>query len=361
MFTPQLQLSFPVTVHQDNTTNASQLAPTVPSIPSTLNVTTPAVVLEQALGAFAAGLYIFDGVKWNFALPMSAVSAALLSNDMIDVYFLTSATIVVRASSIVYHGGALVSSNSMTPSASVYAVLTPSSALVSDRLLTSAVPMVLPSSGSMANNGAITLTTALAVTYGNGAWMYLPASAIATGSAAGWYWVVMSSTTVGVVYNNTYTAGGSLKPPTTLVPFVTTGPGAYTQVTTAVNAASVTVVPNSMGANGQLNYDATFSNNNTAGAKSFAALFGGTSFWTGSETTTTLYAVKGGIANRGLTNSNCSLIAATTGGTGGATQAQVAGAVDTTASQTFAISMTLAVATDYMVLEAVKVVMNYAA
>ena len=46
----------------------------------------------------------------------------------------------------------------------------------------STIPLILPSSGSMGNNGALTLTTALDSSYAN-AFFYMPASAIASGSA----------------------------------------------------------------------------------------------------------------------------------------------------------------------------------
>jgi hypothetical protein len=60
--------------------------------------------------------------------------------------------------------------------------------------------------------------------------MFFPANAIEAGSPSGLYYVVMSSTTTGIIYNNTYTSGD----PSDSVPiiptnFITTGPGAYSQ------------------------------------------------------------------------------------------------------------------------------------
>ena len=97
------------------------------------------------------------------------------------------------------------------------------------QILQANVPVFVPSSGIMANNGAITLTTALDTTYAN-CYLYLPANAIEAGSAAGLYFAQMSSTTVGTVYNNTYTSGKHAIPSSPTA-FVTTGPGAYTQTT----------------------------------------------------------------------------------------------------------------------------------
>lgn len=69
------------------------------------------------------------------------------------------------------------------------------------------VPIGIAPTGTMAANGAITLGTALNTTYSGGLWLYLPAGAAYAGSLAGFYWTVMSSTTLGTVYNNTYTPG----------------------------------------------------------------------------------------------------------------------------------------------------------
>lgn len=101
--------------------------------------------------------------------------------------------------------------------------------LLSPSLFSSVVPFIYPSSGSMADNGALTLTTALPTTYPH-AFVRLPADAISAGSAAGWYYTVFSSTTAATVYNNAYTSGSPAVPASPTA-FVTTGPGAYTQTT----------------------------------------------------------------------------------------------------------------------------------
>lgn len=119
------------------------------------------------------------------------------------------------------------------------------------QLLQANVPVFLPSSGSIGNNGALTLNTALDATYAN-CYLYLPANAIEAGSAAGKYFVQMSSTTVGTIFNNTYTSG---KPtiPASPTAFVTTGPGAYTQTTaTDIALLSTTLPGGALGENGSL-------------------------------------------------------------------------------------------------------------
>jgi hypothetical protein len=99
---------------------------------------------------------------------------------------------------------------------------------------------VLPSSGTMANNGAVTLTTALPYTY-SACWMYFPANAIQAGSTAAWYYTVMSSTTVGTVFQQNVsgtfaTSTGSSLAPTSPTAWVSTGPGAFTQTTGEIPA-----------------------------------------------------------------------------------------------------------------------------
>lgn len=95
-------------------------------------------------------------------------------------------------------------------------------------LLEIAVPILLPSSGSFGNNGALTGIAALDVILVNG-YLYFPAGAIFAGSLAGLYYFAGSSTTAGTVYNNVYSGLGQPTIPATPTPFVCTGPGAYTQ------------------------------------------------------------------------------------------------------------------------------------
>lgn len=101
------------------------------------------------------------------------------------------------------------------------------------------LPVILPSSGSIANNGALTLSTALPDTYPD-CWMYFPAGAIYSGSAAGMWYVRMTTTTTGNVYN--HRNDGSVAPYLieTPAPLTSTGPGAYTQLS-GVTASTATV------------------------------------------------------------------------------------------------------------------------
>lgn len=116
-------------------------------------------------------------------------------------------------------------------------------------LFRSNIAFILPSSGSMGDNGALTLTVALAHVY-TPAYVYLPANAIVAGSAAGWYYTTFASTTLGTVFNHTYdpTVGGVPTVHASPTAFATTGPGAYTAVVTAQQGPSYPMPANTLGA-----------------------------------------------------------------------------------------------------------------
>lgn len=90
-------------------------------------------------------------------------------------------------------------------------------------------PVVLAPSGSVAANGALTLGTTLTQTFSGGCWMYFPSGAVYAGSAAGLYWVVMSSGTAGIIYDTIN--NGYINRPSTVTPIAAAGPGAFTGVT----------------------------------------------------------------------------------------------------------------------------------
>lgn len=140
-------------------------------------------------------------------------------------------------------------------------------------LVSTGIPFVL-ASGVMGNNGALTLTTAVATAYPS-AYVYMPAGAIFVGSAAGWYYAVFSSTTAATVYNNTYTSGTPTIPaiPTA---FSTIGPGAFTFSTgSSYTAVQATLPAGALGVNGSVELIWTATANNSANAKYARALFGG--------------------------------------------------------------------------------------
>lgn len=221
----------------------------------------------------------------------------------------------------------------------------------------SGFPMILPSSGTIGNNGALSALTALPTIYAN-CYMYFPVNAIAAGVAAGMYYVVMSSTTAGTIYNNTYTSGHA-EPPAIPTPFVTTGPGAYTQTTGAPITLCATTLPGgSMGIDGQLFIYPVWSHPNNANSKIEAVLLGGTTAasWTQTTSVQGSYCLR--IANRG---SHSSQVVVPNAAFGTPTTALTYLTKDTSADLAITRTGQLAVATDYIVLEAQSVQVLYEA
>ena len=221
-------------------------------------------------------------------------------------------------------------------------------------LAQSGVPVFIPSSGSIGNNCAITLTTALGRTYAN-IYLYFPAGAIASGSAAGKYFTQMSSSTVGTCFNNLYTSGTPTIPGSPTA-FVTTGPGAYTQTTgTAIPLITVAVPGNSLGVNGELQINRYVNVANTSTTKTFLLSFGGTTLVNSAASFTT--AGNGSflrVYNSGATGSQICM--ENSSGSVGAAAAFVATSIDTTTSQNAVINGNLATAdTDYAGVEAFSV------
>lgn len=99
-------------------------------------------------------------------------------------------------------------------------------------LLGGGPPFVMQGGGTVGASFALTLTTPLPITFTGGCYMYFLTNGIRTvgtgGNTAGWYWVVMSSTTAGTVYNYQYT-GGQPVVPTSPPVFTGTNAGAYVQ------------------------------------------------------------------------------------------------------------------------------------
>ena len=219
-----------------------------------------------------------------------------------------------------------------------------------------AVPVGIAPSGSVGSNGALTLGTALPVTYDSGIWLYFPAGAIAVGSAAGLYWCRMGSTTAGTVYN-TVLNGSQEVPyiPPTDVPFVTTGPGAYTGVTSTVTVATAIVPGGAIGPNGTLLVqDVKAATNSAAGNKVVGVSLGGSSIGDKSivNTSTNLHR---SVQNRGRQDRQ---IAERSNQSSPGYEASAdfsRQAVDTSANQPFRITLLVETATNFLILETARV------
>jgi len=226
------------------------------------------------------------------------------------------------------------------------------------KIFQTAIPFIVPSSGSIGNNGALTGLTALPTTYSQGCYMWFAAAAIAAGSAAGWYYVVMSSGTAGTIYNNQYKSaliGGQPYIPPSPTAFATTGPGAFTGVTTAQTGPSWTLPANIMGANGVLEVTAMFANNNTAGTKTFTVKLGSGTIYTQANTTNVAALGLPVVQNQGQTGAQ---VVNQTGTFGAGTTGQTYLTQDTTTNLTMSVTLQHGTATDNAILDGVSCVLT---
>lgn len=212
------------------------------------------------------------------------------------------------------------------------------------------VPMILPSSGTIGANGALTLTTALHISYTSGCYMYFPAGACFSGSAAGFYYVIMSSTTLGTVYNNMYTTGipNVISAP---VAIVDAGPGAYTQTTGGQRTfLSITLPGGILGNYGGVEIDQIHSVSNSANVKTIFSRLMPATFYSNTPTTTATIRSKCGFDNIGSQSAQIQRHTDFGGGTGQSSSIIAQYAIDTSVDQTLTLVGQLANATDFIVL-----------
>ena len=221
-------------------------------------------------------------------------------------------------------------------------------------LAQSSVPVILVPNGTVATNGTVTLGTALPATYSGGAWIRLPANAIVSG-AAGLYWCVFSSTTVGQVYTNFADPASEFIPsiPVGTLVAATGSNSAYTQSTGAdVTLVNVLLPANSMGVTGSLIISPFVASPNNANNKIWRTKSGSTNLNSTTNTTATADARPVIFRNAGAANLNFS-----NGflgyAQGGSTYPYNRLAIDTSANQTITFTGQMAVATDYIALDAI--------
>lgn len=223
----------------------------------------------------------------------------------------------------------------------------------------SGIPFIKASSGTMGNNGAISAMTALPVTYSAGAYIWLPAGAVAAGvpAAPTWYWFVASSATAGTVYNNIYTTGQP-SPPAVNTPFATTGPGAYTGDTGTITGPIFTVVANLLGIHGRIDAHSILEYAPTAGSKTSKIRFGGTDCWTQSTTTGASMMGNCVINNRGtLTRQMVGYFDIRSGAVSNSGML-VEGVINTALDTTVSFVASTAVATDHVVIDGARVLIT---
>ena len=219
-------------------------------------------------------------------------------------------------------------------------------------LAQTAIPVILPSSGTI-TNGVLSALTALPTAYG-GAWMYFPAGA-SLPSGAGLYWVSSVTTTGGNITTSFANASTAFTPYIPASPvLITSGGAAYTQtIGSDITLANITVPGGLMGANGALRIETVYDQTTpvTANAKSENVKLGSATVHTlntgGNTFTSEFFTVK----NRGIPNSQLSYRANQSIGGNQTTNSAVFAAIDTSISQPLTFTGQIAVATDYIVLE----------
>lgn len=147
-------------------------------------------------------------------------------------------------------------------------------------------PVVLAPTGTMAANGAVTFGTALSTNQimTDGLFVYFPAGAVYSGSLAGLYWTVMSSHTVGTVYNTR--SDGFIAIPGTITPVVAAGPGAFTGVTGSdIDLFKYQIPDNLLGRGDMLQWRFSISHTNSANNKIYRGKIGTTTLMSPTYTT----------------------------------------------------------------------------
>ncbi|MBV8060592.1 MAG: hypothetical protein JO253_03590 [Alphaproteobacteria bacterium] len=197
------------------------------------------------------------------------------------------------------------------------------------------------------------MNTALPATYAN-CFMYFAANVIASGVAAGMYYVVMSSTTAGTIYNNTLSTGQP-EIPASPTAFSTTGPGAYTQSTSSnTTLLTVTVPGGSMGVNGEVRVETIVSCANNANTKNNGWQFAGNNVMNDSFSGAVGRGYNSTLRNRGVQTSQFGA-----NGTGGDVASAYGNlrylSVNTANNVSATLFVSLSTATDYIVLESYRV------
>jgi hypothetical protein len=199
--------------------------------------------------------------------------------------------------------------------------------------------------------GTFTLGTALPRIY-PAIWLYFPANAVSGDATGGLYYCVMTSTTAGTCYAgkqgvaNGVTTAFQPTVPTTLVA-VTGSNAAYTGSTTETNLVNVAIPAGTIGLNGLVRITANWTTNNSAGAKTGKTYLGASQVGVSSSYTTSTGGTQMiSVRNAGTAAFNSSQVVG-----GITTSAAVYTAVDTSVASYIGFSGTVAVATDFTILE----------
>lgn len=223
-------------------------------------------------------------------------------------------------------------------------------------VLLEGLPIGVGPNGSVGVNGAVTFATALPTAYPR-LFCYFIAGALFAGSLAGFYYVEMSSTTAGVVYNNRYT-GGDVVAPATKTPIVSASVGSYTQTVDVVTANLGTLVGGTLGPNGRLDVRGRLSYPNSVGNKAAALQVGTVTLLNNAVPSSTasvefsLFMHNRGAVNQQTTNTVGYMSLPGSAAAGGYTS------LDTSVDQTIALNLSISASVDFIFLESLQAVAN---
>lgn len=216
------------------------------------------------------------------------------------------------------------------------------------KIASSGIPMIIPSSGTFAANGALSGLTAFPAALGK-CFMYFPAGAVYSGSVAGLYYAEMGATTTATVYNNRW-LGGVPEFPKVPTPIVAAGPGAYTQDTNFDITLGSFVLPGGvLGPNGEMALYPNYGANNTAGTKAWSAKYANNTLIGKSNTTTTMDNTPVFMRNAGRLDAQVSTSYVGFSANGGALFLRAA--VDSSIDQEVILTGKILTATDYIFLQ----------
>lgn len=199
--------------------------------------------------------------------------------------------------------------------------------------------------------GAFSLTTSVFPTTYTGIWLWMPIGAFdgTNPTVAGLYWAVMSSTSVGQLYNVIY----SPTPPTGLTSanFVTTSAARWLTQTTGADLTllDVMVQGGTMGPNGVIESDMEFTLNSSVNNKIIKTSFGGSAVMSFTATTSATLLANNTVQNRGSVSAQ---VSEAVPGYGASATPLVWTTINTAANQSFSITGQLAANTDFIILEA---------
>ncbi len=228
------------------------------------------------------------------------------------------------------------------------------------QIANSNIPLIMSSTCTMGDNGAISVCTALPGTY-TASYTYWPLNTICTGgtggNVAGWYYTVWSSTTAGTIYRNTYSSGTPLIPASPTAFSCTAGTGV--QGTGAdITAFSYTIPAGTInGINDSIWFSPSYSINSSGNNKILKSKIGTTPTVLRNVTLTT-NATQNDLF--GISNSGSSQVQVSSNSISGAVGAASTSplinlTLDTTGNLTFIVTMQLATATDYAILNRIGV------